>query len=74
MSLLPWLLFLHIIGAVIAFGPGFALAIFGAAAGRAEGPGTAGRGAAGRGGAGGPVNPVAAAEIRALLRDAALKK
>jgi len=33
-SLLPWLLFLHIIGAVIAFGPGFALAIFGAAAGR----------------------------------------
>ena len=34
MSLLPWLLFLHIIGAVIAFGPGFALAIFGAAAGR----------------------------------------
>jgi hypothetical protein len=46
----------------------------GAAAGRAEGPGTAGRGAAGRGGAGGPVNPVAAAEIRALLRDAAMKK
>ena len=34
MSLLPWLLFLHIIGAVIACGPGFALAIFGAAAGR----------------------------------------
>jgi uncharacterized membrane protein len=33
-SLLPWLLFLHIMGAVIAFGPGFALAIFGAAAGR----------------------------------------
>ena len=34
MSLLPWLLYLHILGAVIAFGPGFALAIFGAAAGR----------------------------------------
>ncbi len=34
MSLLPWLLFLHIAGAIIAFGPGFALAIFGAAAGR----------------------------------------
>ena len=34
MSLLPWLLFLHIIGAVIAFGPGFALSIFGAASGR----------------------------------------
>jgi uncharacterized membrane protein len=33
-SLLPWLLFLHIVGAIIAFGPGFALAIFGAAAGR----------------------------------------
>ena len=34
MSLLPWLLFLHIVGAVIAFGPGFALSFFGAAAGR----------------------------------------
>lgn len=34
MSLLPWLLFLHILGAVIAFGPGFALSFFGAAAGR----------------------------------------
>lgn len=34
MSLLPWLLFLHILGAVIAFGPGFAFAFFGAAAGR----------------------------------------
>jgi uncharacterized membrane protein len=33
-SLLPWLLFLHILGAVIAFGPGFAFAFFGAAAGR----------------------------------------
>jgi len=33
-TLLPWLLFLHIVGAIIAFGPGFALAIFGAAAGR----------------------------------------
>jgi uncharacterized membrane protein len=33
-SLLPWLLYLHILGAVVAFGPGFALAIFGAAAGR----------------------------------------
>ena len=34
MSWIPWLLFLHILGAVIAFGPGFALAIIGAAAGR----------------------------------------
>lgn len=34
MSLLPWLLFLHILGAIIAFGPGFAFAFFGAAAGR----------------------------------------
>jgi uncharacterized membrane protein len=33
-ALLPWLLFLHILGAIIAFGPGFALAFFGAAAGR----------------------------------------
>jgi uncharacterized membrane protein len=33
-SLVPWLLFLHILGAVIAFGPGFAFAFFGAAAGR----------------------------------------
>ena len=34
MSLFPWLLYLHIVGAIIAFGPGFALSIFGAAAGR----------------------------------------
>lgn len=34
MSLLPWLLFLHVLGAVIAFGPGFAFAFFGAAVGR----------------------------------------
>jgi ankyrin repeat protein len=40
----------------------------------APGPNTAGRGAGGRGGAGGAVDPVTAAEIRALLRDAALKK
>ena len=40
----------------------------------APAPNTAGRGAGGRGGAGGAVDPVAAAEIRALLRDAALKK
>jgi uncharacterized membrane protein len=33
-SLLPWLLYLHILGAIIAFGPGFALSIIGAAAGR----------------------------------------
>jgi uncharacterized membrane protein len=33
-SLLPWLLFLHILGAIIAFGPGFAFSFFGAAAGR----------------------------------------
>jgi uncharacterized membrane protein len=33
-SFLPWLLFLHILGAIIAFGPGFAFAFFGAAAGR----------------------------------------
>ncbi len=46
----------------------------GAAAGRAAGPSNAGRGAAGRGGVGGPVDPVSAAEIRALLRDAAAKK
>ena len=45
----------------------------GAAADRAAGPGTSGRGAAGRGGAGGPVDPMTAAEIRALLRDAASK-
>ena len=40
----------------------------------APGANTAGRGAGGRGGAGGAVDPVTAAEIRALLRDAALKK
>ena len=38
---------------------------------RCGGPNTAGRGAGGRGGAGGAVNPATAAEIRALLRDAA---
>jgi uncharacterized protein len=46
----------------------------GALAPGATGPGTAGRGAGGRGGAGGAVNPATAAEIRALLRDAASKK
>ena len=45
-----------------------------AAGGRAAGPNTAGRGAGGRGGAGGVVDPATAAEIRALLRDAASKK
>ena len=41
----------------------------------APGPNAAaGRGAGGRGGAGGAVDPVTAAEIRALLRDAASKK
>jgi hypothetical protein len=40
----------------------------------APGPDTAGRGARGRGGAGGAVDAVTAAEIRAMLRDAALKK
>jgi ankyrin repeat protein len=40
----------------------------------APGPATAGRGAGGRGGAGGAVDPVTAAGIRALLRDAALKR
>ena len=34
MSLLPWLLFLHLLGAIIAFGPGFALSFFGYAAGK----------------------------------------
>ena len=34
MSLLSLLLFLHILGAIIAFGPGFAFAFLGAAAGR----------------------------------------
>jgi hypothetical protein len=46
----------------------------GAAGGGAAGPVTAGRGAGGRGGAGGAVDPATAAEIRALLRDAALKE
>ena len=46
----------------------------GAPAPGAAGPNNAGRGAGGRGGAGGAVNPVTAAEIRALLRDAASKK
>jgi len=46
----------------------------GAPAPGAAGPNNAGRGAGGRGGAVGPVNPVTAAEIRALLRDAAAKK
>ena len=40
----------------------------------APGPNTAGRGAGGRGGAGVVVDAVTAAEIRALLRDAASKK
>ncbi len=40
----------------------------------APGANPAGRGAGGRGGAGGAVSPETAAEIRALLRDAALKK
>ncbi len=34
MSWVPWLLFLHILGAVVAFGPTFAFAFFGAATGR----------------------------------------
>ena len=34
MTWVPWLLFLHIFGAILAFGPGFAFAFFGAAAGR----------------------------------------
>jgi ankyrin repeat protein len=46
----------------------------GAQAAGAAGPDTAGRGAGGRGGAGRALDPVAAAEIRALLRDAPLKK
>jgi hypothetical protein len=46
----------------------------GAPASGAPGPNTAGRGAGGRGGAGEGVDPVTAAEIRALLRDAAAKK
>jgi uncharacterized protein len=45
----------------------------GAPAPGAAGP-AAGRGAGGRGGAGGAVDPVTAAEIRGLLRDAASKK
>jgi len=46
----------------------------GAPASGAARPNTAGRGAGGRGGAGEGVDPVTAAEIRALLRDAAAKK
>ena len=42
--------------------------------GGAAGPNAAGRGAGGRGGAGAAVDPATAAEIRALLRDAAAKK
>ena len=34
MTWVPWLLFLHIFGAILAFGPGFAFAFFGAAVGR----------------------------------------
>ena len=34
MNLFPWFLFVHILGAIIAFGPGFAFAFLGAAAGR----------------------------------------
>jgi ankyrin repeat protein len=40
----------------------------------APGPNAAGRGAGGRGGPGRAVDPVTAAEIRAVLRDAALRK
>jgi hypothetical protein len=40
----------------------------------AAGPNTGGRGAVGRGGAGGGLNPVTAAEIRALLGTAASKR
>jgi ankyrin repeat protein len=46
----------------------------GAPAAGVGGTAAAGRGAGGRGGAGGAVNPATAAEIRALLRDAAAKK
>jgi ankyrin repeat protein len=46
----------------------------GAPASGAAAPDTAGRGAGGRGVAGRAVNPVTAAEIRALLQDAASKK
>jgi len=46
----------------------------GAPAPDAAAPNTAGRGAGGRGAAGGVVDPATAAEIRALLRDAAAKK
>jgi ankyrin repeat protein len=45
-----------------------------AAGGRSAAPNTAGRGAGGRGGAVAAVTPETAAEIRALLRDAASKK
>jgi hypothetical protein len=34
MDLRPWLLYLHVLGAIVAFGPAFAFPIFGAAAGR----------------------------------------
>jgi len=34
LNLFPWFLFVHILGAIIAFGPGFAFAFLGAAAGR----------------------------------------
>jgi len=46
----------------------------GAPAPGAAGPNTAGRGTGGRGGAVGAVDPATAAEIRALLRDAASQK
>jgi ankyrin repeat protein len=46
----------------------------GAQAPGSAGPATEGRGAGGRGGAGRAVDPATAAEIRALLRDAAAKK
>ncbi len=54
--------------------PGGARGQGGAPARGAAAPNTAGRGAGGRGGAGATISPVTAAEIRALLRDAASKK
>ena len=33
-NLLPWVLFLHVIGAIIAFGPVFSFPLIGAAGGR----------------------------------------
>lgn len=34
MDLKPWLLYLHVLGAIVAFGPAFAFPFYGAAAGR----------------------------------------